>query len=100
MEQRRMLQLKLLPVALTMARAQGSSMEEASTEYSTPNPKEAERYAVDCQWEGRTFKLMLQNRVNMEDKKVITNGNGSGSEYFVTAREENIRPYGFLVKEI
>ena len=44
--------------------------------------------------------MMLQNRVNMEDTKVITNGNGSGSEYFATAREENIRPYGFLVKEI
>ena len=68
--------------------------------YSTPDPKEAERYAVDYQWEGRSFKLMLQNRVNMADTKVIPNGNRSGSEYFVTAREENIRPYGFLVKEI
>ena len=68
--------------------------------YSTPDPMEAERYAVDYQWEGRSFKLMLQNRVNMADTKVIPNGNRSGSEYFVTAREENIRPYGFLVKEI
>ena len=43
--------------------------------------------------------MMLQNRVKIEDTKVITNGNGSDSEYFATAREENICPYGFLVKK-
>ena len=68
--------------------------------YSTPDPYEAERYAVDFKWEGKSFKVMLQNRVNMEDTKVVPNGNRSGSEYFVTAEEENIRPYGILVKEI
>ena len=68
--------------------------------YSTPDPSEAERYAVDFKWEGKSFKVMLQNRVNMEDTKVVPNGNHSGSEYFVTAEEENIRPYGILVKEM
>ena len=68
--------------------------------YSTPNPAEAERYAVDFKWEGKSFKVMLQNRVNMEDTKVVPDGNRSGSEYFVTGEEENIRPYGILVKEM
>ena len=36
----------------------------------------------------------------MEDTKVVPNGCRSGSEYFVRADEENIRPYGILVKEI
>ena len=79
---------------------QGTRFKYGRGVYSTPDPKEAERYAVNYQWEGRSFKLMLQNRVNMAGTKVIPNGNRSGSEYFVTAREENIRPYGFLVKEI
>ena len=68
--------------------------------YSTPDPTEAERYATDFKWEGNDYKVMLQNRVNMEDTKVVLNGNGSGSEYFVTANEDNIRPYGILVKEL
>ena len=40
---------------------------------------------------------MLQNRVNMEDTEVVAVGTG---EYFVTANEENIRPYGLLVKKM
>ena len=68
--------------------------------YSTPNPAEAERYAKVFQWEGKSFKVMLQNRVNMEDTEVVPDGNSSGSEYFVTAKEENIRPYGILVKKM
>ena len=79
---------------------QGKRFKYGKGIYSTPDPKEAERYAVKFSWEGRSFKLMLQNRVNMEDTKVVPNGCGSGSEYFVTADEENIRPYGILVKEI
>ena len=68
--------------------------------YSTPNPAEAERYAKDFEWEGKRFKVMLQNRVNMEDTVVVPDGNNRGSEYFVTANEDNIRPYGILVKEM
>ena len=68
--------------------------------YSTPDPKEAERYAIKYRWEGRMFKLMLQNRVNMNDTTVVPNAGKYGAEYFVTAKEENIRPYGILVKEI
>ena len=79
---------------------QGKRFKYGKGIYSTPDPKEAERYAVKFSWEGRLFKLMLQNRVNMEDTKVVPNGCRSGSEYFVTADEENIRPYGILVKEI
>ena len=67
--------------------------------YSTPNPAEAERFANEFKWEGKAFKAMLQNRVNM-DTIVVPDGNNRGSEYFVTGNEENIRPYGILVKEM
>ena len=30
----------------------------------------------------------------------VPDGNNRGSEYFVTANEKNIRPYGILVKEM
>ena len=68
--------------------------------YSTPNPAEAGRYAKEFEWEGKKFKVMLQNRVNMDDTEVIPDGNNRGSEYFVTAKEDNIRPYGILFKEM
>ena len=78
---------------------------------------EAESYAVKFIWEGKSFKVMLQtrvnmddteqnmddtkqNRVNMDDTIMVPDGNNRGSEYFVTADEENIRPYGILVKEM
>jgi len=63
--------------------------------YSTPHPDIAERYAKEFEFEGAKYKVILQNRVNMEDTDVIKDVN-----YFVTASEENIRPYGILFKKI
>ena len=39
-------------------------------------------------------------RVNMEDTAVVPNYEGKGKDCYVTAKEENIRPYGILFKEI
>eukprot|EP00092_Neocalanus_flemingeri_P067638 GFUD01082582.1.p1 GENE.GFUD01082582.1~~GFUD01082582.1.p1 ORF type:complete len:338 (+),score=90.75 GFUD01082582.1:55-1068(+) len=63
--------------------------------YSTPDPSIAEKYAKRYEFKGETFKIILQNRVNMQDTEVIDHMN-----YFVTAAEENIRPYGILYKKI
>ena len=68
--------------------------------YSTPDPAEAERYATTFKWEDKNYKVMLQNRVNMADTEVFPNGNGRSSDYFVTASEDQIRPYGILIKEV
>ena len=39
-------------------------------------------------------------RVNMEDTTVVSNYEGKGIDCYVTAKEENIRPYGILFKEV
>ena len=39
-------------------------------------------------------------RVNMEDTAVVPNYEGKGKDCYVTAKEENTRPYGILFKEV
>ena len=68
--------------------------------YSTPDPEEAEKYAKVFDWDGKSYRVMFQNRVNMEDTAVVPNYEGKGKDCYVTAKEENIRPYGILFKEI
>jgi hypothetical protein len=63
--------------------------------YSTSDPDIAEQYAEEYEFKGQKYKILLQNRVNMEDTEVIAHKN-----YFVTANEDNIRPYGILYKKI
>jgi len=66
--------------------------------YSTPDHAVADKYAKELSFEGQRYKVILQNRVNMVDTKAVQHS--VGVEYFVTAREENIRPYGILYKQI
>ena len=68
--------------------------------YSTPNPAEADGYAPKFKLKGKLLKLMMHNRVNMEDTIVVLNAPSWGSVIYVTAEEDNIRPYGILYKEI
>ena len=39
-------------------------------------------------------------RVNMEDTTVVPNYEGKGRDCYVTEKEQNIRPYGILFKEV
>ena len=75
--------------------------------YSTPDPAVAEDYATIFEYEGQEYKVLLQNRVNMEDTDIVVGKYKCGDstsirsgEYFVTANEENIRPYGMLFKKM
>ena len=63
--------------------------------YSTPDPDIAEKYAEEYEFQGKKYKILLQNRVNMEDTEVIAHRN-----FYLTAKEENIRPYGILYKKV
>ena len=57
--------------------------------YSTPDPATTEKF------EGVKYKFLIQNRVNMENTTHVVENN-----YYVTDREENIRPYGLLFKRV
>ena len=76
--------------------------EIATGVYSTPDPSLAEKYAKTFEYQGAKYKVLVQNRVNMEDTEVIKvkfNDNHHKGQYFVTANENNIRPYGLLFKK-
>ena len=63
--------------------------------YSSPDPSIAESYSEAFQYQERWYKVILQNRVNMEDTKYIAE-----KEYFLTKKQNNIIPYGLLIKEV
>ena len=67
--------------------------------YSTPDPAIAEEYATIFKFEGKKYKVLIQNRVNMEDTDVVPVKHVTHTgDYYVTANKENIRPYGLLFK--
>ena len=77
--------------------------------YSTPDPAIAEDYATTFEFEGQRYKVLLQNRVNMEDTDIVVGKyscpcgdphSTKSGEYFVTADETNVRPYGILFKKV
>jgi len=68
--------------------------------YSTPDPAVAEKYAATYNFEDKKYKLIIQNRVNMMDTTISKPPDHPGWDYFVTQKEDNIRPYGILFKQI
>mgnify|MGYP003332218327 CR=1 FL=1 len=74
--------------------------------YSTPDPAIAEEYATIFKFEGKKYKVLIQNRVNMEDTEVVVgkhlreDSTVVSGEYFLTASEKNVRPYGMLFKKM
>ena len=76
------------------ARVKGSSKYGRGI-YSTPDPNIAELYAQEFVLKKERFKVIIQNRVNMQGTKFVAQSN-----YFVTETEDNIRPYGILFKKI
>ena len=77
-----------------------STLKYYSGIYSTPDPALAEEYATTFEYKGTRYKVLVQNRVNMEDTEVIkVRYLDHKGQYFVTANENNIRPYGLLFKK-
>ena len=63
--------------------------------YSSPDPKIAEHYARSFEYEGKLYKVILQNRVNMHSTKHI-----KAKNFFLTIAEDDIRPYAILFKKV
>jgi ubiquitin len=61
--------------------------------YSTPDVETAELYATEFQWtDGNKYKIILQNRVNPAHLQKFGN-------YWVSPKDEDIRPYGVCIKK-
>lgn len=69
--------------------------------YTTPDIAVAELYASEFTANGNTYKVVIQNRVNPKNVKIISGSDtGIGGSYWITEKEKDIRPYGICVKKI
>lgn len=71
--------------------------------YSTPDINVAMQYAVKTGEIGRNrkkYKVIIQNRVNPENLLKVDKAVTGVGEYWISPDGDDIRPYGFCVKEI
>jgi hypothetical protein len=68
--------------------------------YSTPDIEVAYKYAVDVPFNGKTYKFVVQNRVNPKNLKKVSEAVTGVGEYWISPTKDDIRPYGFCVKQI
>ena len=70
--------------------------------YTSPSLEIVERlYAVEFTHDGKRCKIALQNRVNPNHLKIISaSQTGVGAEYWRSPNKDDVRPYGFLVREV
>jgi ubiquitin len=64
--------------------------------YSTPDIDVAFKYAETRQHsDGKTYKVVIQNRVNPKTLVKITKAETKVGDYWISPNEDDIRPYGF-----
>lgn len=68
--------------------------------YSTPELSVAETYATRFEHEGKTYLMVLQNRVNPSTLKKVHGNDTKLGEYWISPDQADVRPYGVLVKEV
>ena len=68
--------------------------------YSTPDINVAFKYAeTRKQSDGKTYKVVIQNRVNPKTLIKIDKAETKVGEYWISPSEDDIRPYGFCTRE-
>ena len=68
--------------------------------YSTPDIEVAKGYAGNFESEGKEYRLVLQNRVNLAKTTIVPREDtGVGAEYFVTPLNDDIRAYALCIQE-
>lgn len=68
--------------------------------YTTPDIGVAALYAQDFEYKGEVFQIVLQNRVNPNSLNVIEKCVTGIGEYWISAVEEDLRPYGMCVRRM
>lgn len=80
--------------------SKGTRFAYGSGVYTTPDINTAARYASPFPYNGKNYEIVLQNRVNPKTlKKINTHLQGEG-EYWLSPNEEDVRPYGILIREV
>ena len=58
-------------------------------------------YALEFKHEGKSYKIVLQNRVNPNDPQVIPAlQTGVGADYWLSQIGDDVRAYGVLIREV
>jgi hypothetical protein len=70
----------------------------SSSIYTTPDPRLAARYAQEFKYNGETWQIMFQNRVNPNTLERVASTR-AGAEYWLSACADDVRPYGFLLRK-
>ena len=75
--------------------------------YTSPNLEMVERlYAQEFTHRGKTYKMVLQNRVNPDRRNghleiIRASQTGVGADYWLSpAYDNDVRPYGILIREV
>ena len=68
--------------------------------YSTPSIEVASTYAQKFNHEGKTYKIVFQNRVSTTDLKIIDAKTTGVGEYWLQPNQDFIRPYGICIQQL
>lgn len=70
--------------------------------YTSPSLEMVEKfYAQEFTHEGKSYKIVLQNRVNPNGLQVIpASQTGVGGDFWLSQRGDDVRAYGVLIREV
>ena len=73
--------------------------------YTSPSLEMVEReYAKEFSYNGKRYKIALQNRVNPDRNGhleiISASRTGVGADYWLSPKEDDVRPYGLLFREV
>lgn len=68
--------------------------------YSTPEIAVAAQFAATFEYRGKRYEMVMQNRVNPQTLNRIAAHRTGNGEYWLSPNDEDVRPYGILVREV
>jgi hypothetical protein len=68
--------------------------------YTTPDIKVASRFADIIQYNGKIYKIVMQVRVNPKHLQIVCKAETGVGEFWISPSEDDVRPYGFCIREI
>ena len=70
--------------------------------YTSPSLEMVEKlYAQEFTHEGKSYKIVLQNRINPYRLQVIpASQTGVGADYWLSQSGDDVRAYGVLIREV
>jgi hypothetical protein len=80
--------------------SKGTRFKHRNGIYSTPEIEVASQYAEEATVNGKIYKVVMQNRVNPKNLEKVPKAVTGVGEYWISPSDEDIRPYGFCIREI